>query len=42
MSCDGAQALNPFCQTSEMVTSRATGAVNDAFSHIAGFFGMAR
>lgn len=41
MSCDGAQALNPFCQASEMVTSRATGAVDDAFSHIAGFFGMA-
>jgi len=41
MSCDGAQALNPFCQASEILTSQATGAVDGAFSHIAGFFGMA-
>lgn len=41
MSCDGAQALNPFCQASQILTSQATGAVDGAFSHIAGFFGMA-
>jgi len=41
MSCNGAQALNPFCQASQILTSQATGAVDGAFSHIAGFFGMA-
>jgi type IV secretion system protein TrbL len=41
MSCDGAQALNPFCQASQIVTSQATGAADSAFSHIAGCFGMA-
>jgi len=41
MSCDGIQALNPLCQAEQALNSQATGMVDSAFSHIAGYFGLA-
>jgi len=41
MSCDGVNALNPFCQVSKILSQQATDAADSAFTHIAGYFGVA-
>lgn len=41
MSCDGFQALNPMCQAAQAVQDATTGAVDSAFSRMAGYFGLA-
>ena len=41
MSCDGLQALNPICQATKVVTQTALDTADSAFTHVAGFFGMA-
>jgi type IV secretion system protein TrbL len=41
MSCDGFQNLNPMCLASEAISNQASGAMDSAFSHVAGYFGLA-
>jgi len=41
MSCDGAQALNPLCQTGDFLVSQSQNAVNGSFATMSDQFGAA-
>lgn len=41
MSCDGAQALNPLCQTGDLIQTQSQNAVNGAFTSMSDQFGQA-
>ncbi|WP_411283203.1 hypothetical protein, partial [Lapillicoccus sp.] len=41
MSCDGAQALNPLCQTGDFLASQSQNAVNGSFAAMSDQFGAA-